>query len=97
MVCVSIKIQKMNKKNSSKEILVREGQIKELKELTEELTNLADRKIGSTLTHLGQYWKGENAVVYLKKGEALQKHIEITAKEINQMVEAIDISNKKEK
>ena len=80
----------MDKSNNSEEMLVRESQIKELEELTEELANLADRKISSTLTHLAQYWKGESAVIYLKKGEALQKHIEMTAKEVSQMAEAIN-------
>lgn len=66
-----------------------EQQAGELEEIASSLNTMSDKDLGGTLDQLAKNWTGDNAVKYLKKGEALQGNLETTASAIQAVADVI--------
>lgn len=66
-----------------------ERQASELEEIASSLNTMSDKDLGGTLDELAKNWTGDNAVKYLKKGEALQGNLETTASAIQAVADVI--------
>lgn len=58
-------------------------QANKIDELANDLNRLSDRKFGGSLQKLSASWKGENASLYLAKGNSLQDKINRTSRELH--------------
>lgn len=58
------------------------GQADKIDGIADRLGRLSGTELGSTMQNLSAGWKGENASLYLNKGNNLQEKINGTAKEL---------------
>ena len=61
-----------------------------LKEIAEGMGNLAKRDMADNLQSISMNWKGENASVYLRKGQELSDRIGDTASDLNDVAVLIE-------
>ena len=64
-------------------------QAERLEELASDMENLSKSSLDSTLQNIALNWKGENANLYLGKGDRLKGNIMTTARELKQIAENI--------
>ena len=65
------------------------AQADKIDEITERLSAVSEKKLGSTLQELSMGWKGENASAYLRKGAKLQGRINNSSLELHNIAEDI--------
>lgn len=65
------------------------AQADKIDEITERLSAVSRKKLGSTLQDLSVGWKGENASAYLRKGAKLQGRINNSSMELHNIAEDI--------
>lgn len=64
-------------------------QANKLEEIANELESLSNHSLNTTLEQIGGSWKGENAHLYLVKGETLKNNMEKSAKIVMQISENV--------
>lgn len=64
-------------------------QAKKLDEVAERLNRLSNQSFGGTMQQLSSVWKGENATLYLNKGDRLQEKMNATAGELQNIASDI--------
>lgn len=65
------------------------SQADRLDQTADRLNRLANNQFGNTLQGLAASWKGENASMYLDKGDRLQGQMDGTAKELHRIASDI--------
>ena len=65
------------------------GQAKELENIASEMRGLASNSLGAMTADLVSGWKGENASLYIQKGDERQEQMKQTATGIGKIAEAI--------
>lgn len=66
-----------------------------LEELADRLRGLSDNKFGGTLNNISGNWKGENASLYLTKGQKLQTKMNKSSAELYQIASDIRLIAKR--
>lgn len=64
-------------------------QAKKLDEVAERLNRLSNKNLSDIMQQLSSVWKGENATLYLDKGDRLQEKMSATAKELQNIASDI--------
>lgn len=59
------------------------NQAKKLEEVASKMKSLSESSLENTLQDISVNWKGENASVYLKKGEKLKSKVMGSAEQLN--------------
>lgn len=66
-------------------------QAKKLDEVAERLNRLSNQKFSGTMQQLSSVWKGENATLYLNKGDRLQEKMNATVRELQNIASDIRV------
>lgn len=64
-------------------------QAEKLDEVAERLNRLSNKSFSATMQQLSSVWKGENATLYLDKGDSLQEKMNATARELQNIASDI--------
>jgi len=64
-------------------------QADKIEEIANNLSNLSGQRFEGTMQNLSSNWKGENANLYLQKGEKLQGKMNVTARELRDIASDI--------
>lgn len=61
-----------------------------LGEIADSMKELAEKNFDGALQNIAQNWKGENASLYLTKGDTLETNMKDTAKRLKSIAESIE-------